>query len=111
MIKRAYNHAPFPLKLGLVLGVQLYWEFRSLVGRILRIENPLPFNAWRDKKRDRGMSVWHDCVDWVGGYPFEVAKPEEVFNFCRRHGFALQRLRTAGGGHGNNQFVFARDVA
>jgi hypothetical protein len=25
------------------------------------------------------MSAWRDVVDWVGGYPFEVAKPEEFF--------------------------------
>jgi 2-polyprenyl-6-hydroxyphenyl methylase/3-demethylubiquinone-9 3-methyltransferase len=27
------------------------------------------------------MSAWRDVVDWVGGYPFEVAKPERVFDF------------------------------
>ena len=26
-------------------------------------------------KNERGMSFWQDLVDWVGGYPFEVAKP------------------------------------
>jgi 2-polyprenyl-6-hydroxyphenyl methylase/3-demethylubiquinone-9 3-methyltransferase len=107
-IKRMYNQAGLPLRLALILGVQLYWECRGLVGRILRFENPLPFNTWREKKRDRGMSAWHDLVDWVGGYPFEVAKPEEVFAFCRTRGFTLQRLKTAGGGLGNNQFVFVR---
>ncbi len=24
------------------------------------------------------MSRWHDLVDWVGGYPFEVAAPDAV---------------------------------
>jgi 2-polyprenyl-6-hydroxyphenyl methylase/3-demethylubiquinone-9 3-methyltransferase len=54
------------------------------------------------------MSYWHDLIDWVGGYPFEVAKPEEVFDFCRERGFQLVELATAGGGPGNNQFVFQR---
>ena len=110
VIKRAYNHAGLPFKLALSLGVQLYWELRWLLGRILRFENPLPFKTWREKRRERGMSVWHDCVDWVGGYPFEVSKPEEVFSFCLRRGFALRRLKTAGGGHGNNEFVFVREI-
>lgn len=35
------------------------------------------------------MSAWHDVVDWVGGYPFEVAKPEEVFAFFKGKGFEL----------------------
>jgi 2-polyprenyl-6-hydroxyphenyl methylase/3-demethylubiquinone-9 3-methyltransferase len=54
------------------------------------------------------MSNWHDLVDWVGGYPFEVAKPEEVFDFCQKRGFVLERLKTVGGGLGNNEFVFAQ---
>jgi 2-polyprenyl-6-hydroxyphenyl methylase/3-demethylubiquinone-9 3-methyltransferase len=54
------------------------------------------------------MSRWHDLVDWVGGYPFEVAKPEQVFDFLKRRGFALEKLSTAGGGLGCNQFVFVR---
>ncbi len=111
VIKRIYNHSSLPFRIGLSLGVQFYWELRALVGRILRLENPLPFKTWRDKRRERGMSVWHDCVDWVGGYPFEVARPEDVFAFCLKRGFALRRLKTAGGGHGNNEFVFVRDLA
>ena len=56
-----------------------------------------------------GMSPWHDVVDWVGGYPFEVAKPEEVFEFCCQHGFVLKKLLTKGGGLGGNQFVFVNN--
>lgn len=29
----------------------------------------------------RGMSKWHDLIDWIEGYPFEVAKPEQIFDF------------------------------
>jgi 2-polyprenyl-3-methyl-5-hydroxy-6-metoxy-1,4-benzoquinol methylase len=54
------------------------------------------------------MAIWHDLVDWVGGYPFEVAKPEEVFDFYREKGFGLMRLRTRGGKSGCNEFVFFR---
>jgi 2-polyprenyl-3-methyl-5-hydroxy-6-metoxy-1,4-benzoquinol methylase len=54
----------------------------------------------------RGMSYWHDLVDWLGGYPFEVARPDEVVAFCRTRGFRLERLEAVGAGHGTNQFVF-----
>ncbi|MCX7155356.1 MAG: class I SAM-dependent methyltransferase [Rhodocyclales bacterium] len=60
------------------------------------------------KARGRGMSPWRDVVDWVGGYPFEVAKPEEIFNFYRDRGFRLDQLQTCAGGLGCNQFVFVR---
>ncbi len=58
--------------------------------------------------RFRGMSPWRDVVDWVGGYPFEVAKPEEIFNFYRDRGFRLDELTTCAGGLGCNQLVFTR---
>jgi 2-polyprenyl-6-hydroxyphenyl methylase/3-demethylubiquinone-9 3-methyltransferase len=63
---------------------------------------------WRDYKRDRGMSLWHDMVDWVGGLPFEVATPERIFNFYRDRGFVLERLATSTG-YGCNQYVFRRE--
>jgi 2-polyprenyl-6-hydroxyphenyl methylase/3-demethylubiquinone-9 3-methyltransferase len=44
----------------------------------------------------------------VGGSPFEVAKPEEIFSFYRAKGFSLERLYTCGGGLGCNQFVFKK---
>lgn len=56
----------------------------------------------------RGMHAWRDLVDWVGGYPFEVAQPDAVFHFFRDRGFALAHLRTVGCGHGCNEFVFVR---
>ncbi|MDD4004141.1 MAG: class I SAM-dependent methyltransferase [Elusimicrobiaceae bacterium] len=59
-------------------------------------------------EHERGMHAWHDAVDWAGGYPFEVAKPEEIFDFCHARGFALRALRTVGGGHGCNEFVFMK---
>jgi 2-polyprenyl-6-hydroxyphenyl methylase/3-demethylubiquinone-9 3-methyltransferase len=61
--------------------------------------------SWTEP-RERGMSRWHDLLDWVGGYPFEVATADEVFRFCRDHGFDLVEMSTAGGGLGCNQFVF-----
>lgn len=56
----------------------------------------------------RGMSPWRDGVDWIGGYPFEVAKPEEIFDFYRQRGFEMVKLRTCAGGHGCNEFVFEK---
>jgi 2-polyprenyl-6-hydroxyphenyl methylase/3-demethylubiquinone-9 3-methyltransferase len=52
------------------------------------------------------MDRKHDLIDWVGGWPFEVSTPEEVFNFYRRRGFQLEALKTCAGGLGCNEFVF-----
>ena len=34
-------------------------------------------------ERQRGMHWWYDLVDWIGGWPFEVATPEEVLRFLQ----------------------------
>jgi 2-polyprenyl-3-methyl-5-hydroxy-6-metoxy-1,4-benzoquinol methylase len=61
---------------------------------------------YRDYYKCRGMSRWHDIIDWIGGYPFEVAKPEEIFEIYKDKGFILQELKTCAGGLGCNEFVF-----
>jgi 2-polyprenyl-6-hydroxyphenyl methylase/3-demethylubiquinone-9 3-methyltransferase len=78
----------------------------ELLSDLYRRRNPLA--RYFGYKANRGMSRWYDAVDWVGGYPYESAKPEEVFDFCRQRGFSLDRLVTHGGDHGCNEFVFTR---
>jgi len=69
-----------------------------------------PFHTWRNysKGGSRGMSPWRDVVDWVGGLPFEVATPEQIFCFFRDRGCQLAELKTCAGGLGCNEFVFQK---
>lgn len=67
-----------------------------------------PFKTWRDYGKNRGMSAHYDVLDWVGGFPFEVATPEAVTEFHERAGFALLNLKSCGKGLGCNEFVFER---
>jgi len=65
-----------------------------------------PYARYRGyARKNRGMSVWHDWIDWLGGYPFEVASPGRVIDFCEKKGLALQKLKTTKS-WGNNEFVF-----
>lgn len=105
-VKRLYNSLPGILRPALVVAVAGVFETRYAAARLVRLQNPLPFSDWRQKKQDRGMSAWHDWVDWIGGWPFEVAKPEQVIVPLRERGFVLDNLVTCGGGHGCNQYVF-----
>ena len=73
---------------------------------LVRGKNPLSHYA--EYRKQRGMSKWHDIVDWIGGYPFEVATPEEIFDFYRERSFNLTKLTTDGGGSGTNEFVFQK---
>ncbi len=71
---------------------------------LLRFRNPC--RRYIDYKKNRGMSIWHDWVDWFGGYPFEVAKPDVLFDFYRQRGFELTKLVTVGGNLACNELVF-----
>ncbi len=108
-LKKLYNRSSKPLRILLILGIGAYFEFRSAVFRLLTGKNPFSFKHWTEKKKSRGMSIWYDLVDWVGGYPFEVAKPEEIFDFYRTKGFTLVKLKTCAGGLGCNEYVFVRE--
>jgi len=96
-VKRAYvGHRVMRWPLLLLHAPYLFglrWLVRAVTGRL---------------RLDRGMSLWHDMVDWVGGYPFEVARPETILRFYRDRGFALVEMTTCGGRLGCNEFVFVR---
>jgi 2-polyprenyl-6-hydroxyphenyl methylase/3-demethylubiquinone-9 3-methyltransferase len=79
-----------------------YFALRSLVKSFVTLEN-----QWSTYKRNRGMSLWHDWIDWLGGYPFEVASVEAIKQFYEQRGFVLKKM-DAVSGWGNNQFVFER---
>lgn len=85
-----------------------YFALGRLLADVLKRRNPL--TSYQEYKKSRGMSVIHDWVDWLGGYPFEVAKPEEIFDFYRNRGFTLAQMKTCGGGLGCNEFVFINET-
>lgn len=105
-VKRFYNRAPRIPRFVLAVGTLALTWWRRTLKDLLRFR---PCATWREYKRDRGMSPWRDVVDWVGGFPFEVAKPEEIVDFYRTRGFTLERMRTSAGSFGCNEFVFRRD--
>ena len=107
-LKKFYNQSSRPVRMSIVLTVGAFRLFSLALNRLTKFQNPLPFKEWAESKKERGMSVWHDLVDWVGGYPFEVAKPEEIFDFYREKGLHLVKLKTSWGGC--NEFVFLREI-
>lgn len=103
-VKQLYNRMPRFLHF-LIIGPAFMrlWGL-SLLRDLLR---GTWLASWRTYGKDRGMSPWYDLIDWVGGWPFEVAKPEAIFEFYRSRGYTLNHLTTSGG-PGCNEFVFKR---
>jgi 2-polyprenyl-6-hydroxyphenyl methylase/3-demethylubiquinone-9 3-methyltransferase len=104
VIKRTYNRSSRPAKKIILLATSGYFAIQRFLATLLSRARPPASRA----ARTRGMSKTHDLVDWVGGWPFEVAKPHEVFDFFHERGFRLDELFTCGGGLGCNEFVFTR---
>lgn len=107
-IKRLYNRLPRTLRAPFTILIVLPGELKSLARATLSLRPGEYVGGWTDYRTRRGMSRWHDIVDWVGGYPYEFAKPEEIFEFYRARGFTLTRMKCGGVGLGCNQFVFER---
>jgi len=107
-IKKTYNEAPRFLKIPIALAAMAPEEIKAML-RSLVLLNPAEYlHRWTRYDQNRGMSRWRDIIDWVGGYPYEVAKPEELFDFYRARGFTLMKMKCGGVGLGCNEFVFAR---
>lgn len=103
-IKKTYNDTNKIIKFILVIYTLFRQWSISFIKDFFKTGNPL--YSWNCYSKNRGMSAWYDLIDWVGGYPFEVAKPEQVFNFFKEQGFNLEYLKTCAGGIGCNEFVF-----
>jgi 2-polyprenyl-6-hydroxyphenyl methylase/3-demethylubiquinone-9 3-methyltransferase len=105
-VKRIYCSGP--LGKAAVTSVFVPWFAGMQIGADLA-RGRAPWKSFEEYRQRRGMSVVHDWVDWLGGYPFEVAKPEEVFEFFKERGFGLERMTTTPG-LGCNEFLLRRSA-
>lgn len=97
---------------GLLFAWKLLGSAGIMLARLCLLQNPWQpaRQVYRSlKKADtRGMHRWYDLVDWVGGWPFEVATPAAIHHFLQDRGFVLEQLTTCGGKLGCNEFVYQR---
>ena len=107
-IKGAYNALPWSARPAFAVAVALPFELKALTRASLSLRFGDYFRRWTQYRNHRGMSRWHDIVDWIGGYPYEFATPDEIFDFYRSRGFALARMKCGGVGLGCNEFVLVR---
>ena len=107
-IKKTYNGLPGILRSPFAALVWLPTEMKLLASSVVRLRPKSYIDSWTQYRRNRGMTKWRDIIDWVGGYPYEVSTPDEVFDFCRERGFLLTKLNCGRVGLGCNQFVFVK---
>jgi 2-polyprenyl-6-hydroxyphenyl methylase/3-demethylubiquinone-9 3-methyltransferase len=108
-IKKTYNKIPDLLKPVFATFVSIPEEGKGIVKSLITLKPQNYINSWVKYKNSRGMNRWHDIVDWVGGYPYEVATADEIFEFYKAKGYRLIKLKTGKVGLGCNEFVFKKD--
>jgi SAM-dependent methyltransferase len=103
IIKRLYNRTPeylrflitYPIGFSILSGMTFVDIYRLRRPRITAtVSSP------------RGMALWTDIIDWVGGYPYEVASRDQIIDFYERRGFSLGKLISCGRKLGCNEFIF-----
>lgn len=92
--KRFYNRGRVPRLTMTVIHLPLLIARFALRAATLRLD------------LERGMSLWRDYLDWLGGYPFEVASIEKFVEFFEQRGFTTARVVSVGRRQGCNEFLF-----
>jgi len=111
-IKKTYNQLPKLLRSPFAMLAIAPDEMKSAIRATIKLRPDQYIRSWTNyDQNNRGMSRWHDIIDWVGGYPYEVATPEEIFDFYRKRGFTLTKLKSGKVGLGCNEFVFQKEQA
>lgn len=104
ILKASYNH--FPASRPFVTAASLATLWLPKLRKPHRV-----ISEWKNYSEKRGMSAWHDVIDWAGGYPYEVAKPEQVTSFYAGRGFSLKKQPPSRGIIRINEYLFERTTA
>jgi 2-polyprenyl-6-hydroxyphenyl methylase/3-demethylubiquinone-9 3-methyltransferase len=97
-VKRVYSKSGKPVKHGIFILYVIYFFINSL----LIFRNP--FKTIKKGNR-RGMDWYHNIIDWLGGYPYEFASPDEIVNFFAKRNIYCEKI-TNGFGLGCVDYLF-----
>jgi 2-polyprenyl-6-hydroxyphenyl methylase/3-demethylubiquinone-9 3-methyltransferase len=111
-IKRRYNALPPTLRMPFATAFIVVSESRTLLAHVRNRDLKGYVRTWTDyqKLSTRGMSRWHDWLDWIGGYPYEFASLEAIVDAFDKDGFRLTAIEDRSSGTGCNEFVFKREA-
>lgn len=98
-IKWFYNVMTKPIK---TLMIWVFYLVIALAKLIVTRKNPFT-------KKKRGMSFYHDIVDWVGGYPYEYAGKDDIIKYMAGKGFNCIKYVKPSVPTGCNEFVFLHE--
>jgi 2-polyprenyl-6-hydroxyphenyl methylase/3-demethylubiquinone-9 3-methyltransferase len=104
-IKHLYCISPHLIQRLLLLGYE-----GSEWLRIALVKGKNPRQFIKDYPQQRGMIWKEDLRDWLGGYPYEYASPEEIKPFLTAQGFFLVK-EVPNRSLGCSEFLFRKGEA
>lgn len=107
-VKKTYCRLPQLLKTPFAVAAILPEELKSIAKSLVTLKPMTYVRSWTQYKNGRGMNRWYDIIDWVGGFPYEVATVDEIFEFYKKRGFRMTKVISGGVGLGCNEFVFKK---
>jgi 2-polyprenyl-3-methyl-5-hydroxy-6-metoxy-1,4-benzoquinol methylase len=106
-LKRTYCNLPRPLRGPFAVLAMAPYEVKTIGRSVLKLRPQEYVHLWTRYSGKRGMSRWRDIIDWVGGYPYEVAGASEIVDHFAERGFEPVRVKDTNG-LGCNEFVLRR---
>jgi SAM-dependent methyltransferase len=99
-VKEAYNASSPSGKRWMT-----YKEIMKIMARrALTFRNPFSWN----KSMGRGMNVYHDLIDWLGGLPYEAVSEDEMLQWGLKNGLQLKRIFCSNGKGSCNYYLFQK---
>ncbi|MCW2240990.1 class I SAM-dependent methyltransferase [Azospirillum canadense] len=100
-VKRRYNRGS-AMRRRLM---EAHYIWATLMGRRLSNLGQL-IRSYQSYRKERGMSLYVDVKDWLGGWPMEFSDMGDTLDLCcRQNGLSLLNLST---GQANTEYLFGR---
>lgn len=77
---------------------------KIMMKRAARLKNPFTWN----EKLERGMNIYHDLIDWLGGLPYEAASEDEMLKWGIENNLKLKRILCRGNYGSCNYYLFQK---
>ena len=107
MVKYLYNKLPKPLNTLYAYALGSLGNTLNILKYTLKLQPMTAIRPLLNYKARRGMSVMHDLIDWIGGFPFEFARYEVLQGHMRARGFEFLQGKQATS-LGCHELVFKR---
>lgn len=89
LVKWLYNRLPQPLNTIYAYTLGLLSKSFVLLKYTIKLKPMMVISPWINYKKKRGMSFWHDMIDWMGGFPYEFVRYDVLEGYMQSRGFQL----------------------